>query len=249
MRTDKTLRVAVLYPTLLNIYADRGNLLFLQRRCEWRGIGFEIHSVNVGDSLDPASTDLVYLGGGQDRDQELCAADLVATKEDAINECHAEGKPILAVCGGYQLLGRGYETEEKTIPGIGLADIDTVRSSGKRLVGPVAIKSDLGGPTGGVLVGFENHAGRTLLDRPENALGKVLAGNGNNGKDRLEGYRAGNLIGTYLHGPLLPKNWWLADWLVAASLGLTADQLEPLDDQLERAAHSEAARAAGVESL
>ena len=246
MRPDRQLRISVLYPTLLNIYADRGNLLFLQRRCELRGIGFQLNSVSVGDSLDPTSTDMIYLGGGQDRDQELCAADLVATKTNAVKACHEQAKPILAVCGGYQLLGRGYEVEERTIPGIGVADIETLRSNGERLVGPVAIKTDLGGPTAGTLVGFENHAGRTLLDRPQQAFGKVMSGHGNNGKDGLEGYRDGNLIGTYLHGPLLPKNWWLADWLIAAALGQSAEDLEPLSDNLERAAHLEAAKAAGV---
>lgn len=246
MQTERVLRVSVLYPTLLNIYADRGNLLFLQRRCEWRGIGFRTNSVGVGDRLDPESTDLVYLGGGQDRDQELCAADLVATKASAIKECHTEGKPILAVCGGYQLLGRGYEIGHRTIAGIGIAGFETVRSSGERLVGPVAVKTDLGGPTDGLLVGFENHAGRTVLDQPQTALGRVMLGHGNNGRDELEGYRDGNLLGTYLHGPLLPKNWWLADWLIAAGLGIAVADLEPLDDDLERAAHLEAAGAAGL---
>jgi len=246
MQPDRTLRISVLYPTLLNIYADRGNLLFLKRRCEWRGFGFKINSVGVGDPLEPAATDMIYLGGGQDRDQELCAADLLTTKSKAIAECHSDGKPILAVCGGYQLLGRGYEVTDRTIPGIGIAEFDTVRSPGERLVGPVAIRTDLQGPTDGLLVGFENHAGRTLLDRNQTALGKVVSGHGNNGKDRLEGYRDGNLIGTYLHGPLLPKNWWFADWLIAAALGLSTAELKPLEDKLERSAHLEAAKAAGV---
>ena len=234
----------MLYPDLLNIYADRGNLLFLRRRCEWRGIPFAMIGIGLGEQLDPDAVNLVYIGGGQDRDQELCAEDLALLKRDSLEEIVRRDTPLLAVCGGYQLLGSGYETDHGTLPGAGIADLATTRSDASRLVGPCAIQTDLGGPTDGVLAGFENHAGRTRLGDPATSLGKVIAGHGNNGADGLEGYRSGNTIGTYLHGPLLPKNWWFADWLLAQCLGRAVGDLEPLDDTLERRAHAEALNAA-----
>lgn len=241
-----SMRIGVLYPDLLNIYADRGNLLYMQRRCEWRGIGFSVVELGLGEKLDPGSVDMLYIGGGQDRDQALCADDLIETKRDAVIECDSAGMPILAVCGGYQLLGRSYATEDGEIPGLGIAPLSTVREPGPRLIGPCAIRTDLGGPTGGVLAGFENHGGRTELDSQSDALGSVLSGHGNNGRDRLEGFRRGNLIGTYLHGPLLPKNWWFADHLLAASLGRHPDELAELDSTAEIAAHREALGATGL---
>ncbi len=244
-RTDR-LRVGVLYPDLLNIYADRGNLTFLQRRCEWRSIGFEVVDLKIGSEVDPDSVDLLYIGGGQDRDQALCANDLVTVKQQGVAAAVAGGTPLLAVCGGYQLLGRAYETADGEISGINLAGFTTVRSSQPRLVGPCAIRTDLPGPTGGVLAGFENHAGRTLLDDPKSALGTVIAGSGNDGNDSTEGFRDGNLIGTYLHGPLLPKNWWLADWLIAKALKREPEDLSKLEDSLEREAHRSALLACGI---
>lgn len=240
------LRAAVLYPDLMNIYADRGNILFLRRRCEWRGIGFELRGVAIGERFAPDAVDLLYIGGGQDRDQELCAEDMAMHQQSSLRQCAADGKPILAVCGGYQLLGRSYQTDHGTLPGAALAPLSTASSTAGRLVGPTAIRTDLGGPTEGIVAGFENHAGRTTLDDPANAFGRVLAGHGNNGRDGTEGYRSGSVIGTYLHGPLLPKNWWLADWLIASALGRSPDELTPLDDTLERAAHREALSAAGL---
>lgn len=242
----RTLRVCALYPGLMNIYADRGNLLLLQRRCEWRGFGFELTAAGLGDSIDPAAHDLFYLGGGQDRDQELCAHDLVSTKRDALHEAAARGAAILAVCGGYQLLGHSYQLGDATIPGVGLLDLRTIRSDEARLVGNVAIEVDLPG-TGGprVLAGFENHGGRTQLGSAAQPLGRVLRGHGNDGRSGAEGAHSGLVIGTYLHGPLLPKNAWFADWLVTSALRL--DQpLEPLDDALEDAAHAGALRATGL---
>jgi lipid II isoglutaminyl synthase (glutamine-hydrolysing) len=234
------LRICSLYPELMNIYADRGNLLLLQRRCAWRGIGFEVTGATLGDRVDPAAHDLFYLGGGQDRDQRLCAYDLVETKRDALHEAAGAGKLVLGVCGGYQLLGHGYALGDEEIPGIGLVDVRTVREEGPRLIGNVAIElSD-----GRVLAGFENHGGRTLLGAGEEPLGRVLRGHGNDGRSGHEGVRRGNVIGTYLHGPLLPKNAWFADWLIATALGL--DELAPLDDELEAAAHAQARAAAGL---
>ena len=239
------LRVCALYPDLMNIYADRGNLLLLERRCRWRGIEFSAQASGLGDELDPDGADLFYIGGGQDRDQELCALDLAEVKRDALHAAAARGVVILAVCGGYQLLGDSYELGEKTLPGVGLVDLRTVRSDGPRLIGNVAIEVELDPGEPRVLAGFENHGGRTHLGPGAAALGRVVRGHGNNGDDGLEGVRAGNVIGTYLHGPLLPKNAWFADWLIATALGL-ARPLQALDDELEAAAHADARRAAGV---
>jgi lipid II isoglutaminyl synthase (glutamine-hydrolysing) len=242
----RTLRVCALYPDLMNIYADRGNILLLERRCAWRGIGFEVRPASLGDDVDPSAHDLFYLGGGQDRDQKLCAQDLVDRKRDALHAAAADGRTILAVCGGYQLLGHSYELGDEEIPGIGLIDLRTVREEGPRLIGNVAIEVDLPGLDGPrVLAGFENHGGRTYLGAGEQPLGRVLRGHGNTGSSGAEGVLRGSVIGTYLHGPLLPKNAWFADWLIATALGLD-DPLAPLDDTLEDAAHASARRAAGV---
>ena len=237
-----TLRVCALYPELMNIYADRGNIAVLRARCEWRGLGFELGSATVGEALDPGAFDLFYIGGGQDRDQIAVAEDMAATKRDALHAAAGRGAAVLAVCGGYQLLGHSYQLGAEELPGIGLVDLRTVREDGPRLIGNCAIRVDLGaGPR--TIAGFENHGGRTYLGDPALALGTVLEGHGNNGRDGLEGVHSGNVIGTYLHGPLLPKNVWLADRLIEMALGVS---LEPLDDRLEDAAHASAKRAAGV---
>jgi hypothetical protein len=237
-----TLRVMWLYPDHMNIYADRGNIAILERRCEWRGIGFELGTAGPGDPLDPDAHDLYYMGGGQDRDQALVARDLVETKRAALAAAVDSGASMLAVCGGYQLLGHSYAFGDESLPGLGLVDLRTVREPGERLIGNVVIDTELGR-----LAGFENHGGRTYLGAGEQPLGRVVSGFGNNGKDGGEGVRRGRLIGTYLHGPLLPKNTWLADvligWALERRLG-TAPELEPLDDRLEQAAHESAARAA-----
>ena len=238
----RVLRVCALYPDLMNIYADRGNLLMLQRRCEWRGIGFELTPSGLGDPIDPAAHDLVYLGGGQDRDQALCAQDLVETKRDALHAAADGGGLVLGICGGFQLLGHAYELGDEEIPGLGLVDLRTVRVDSHRLVGNVAIEVALDGAPR-VLAGFENHGGRTHLGSGERPLGKVLRGHGNTGESGFEGVVRDGVIGTYLHGPLLPKNAWFADWLIARCTGT---QPEPLDDALENAAHAEARRAAGL---
>jgi lipid II isoglutaminyl synthase (glutamine-hydrolysing) len=241
---ETRLRVCALYPDLMNIYADRGNILLLERRCRWRGIEFELSSSCLGESLD-AGADLYYMGGGQDRDQKLCATDLAQRKRDDVHDAAARGAVILAVCGGYQLLGHSYQLGEETLPGLGLVDLETVRAEGPRLIGNVAIEVELEPGHRQVLAGFENHGGRTRLGAGSSPLGRVLKGHGNNGSDGLEGVRAGNVIGTYLHGPLLPKNAWFADWLIAAATGLP-EPLAKLDDELEWAAHAQARRAAGV---
>jgi CobQ-like glutamine amidotransferase family enzyme len=243
---ERTLRVCALYPDLLNIYADRGNLLLLERRCAWRGLGFEVTGASLGDGVDPDAHDLFYIGGGQDRDQRLCAQDMVDTKREALHAAAARGAVVLAVCGGYQLLGHSYELGGEEIPGVGLVDLRTVREDGPRLIGNVAIEVELPGLDGSrVLAGFENHGGRTYLGPAERPLGRVLRGHGNTGGSGFEGVRRGNVIGTYLHGPLLPKNAWFADWLIATATGLPLP-LGTLDDTLEDAAHRGARRAAGV---
>ncbi len=255
------LRVCALYPDLMNIYADRGNLLVLERRCSWRGLGFQLTPCGLGESLDPAAHDLFYLGGGQDRDQRLCAEDLVVLKREALQAASARGAVVLGVCGGYQLLGRSYELSPgEELPGVGLLDVHTVRSDGRRLIGNVAIEIELeldrsddstneaakraGRRERGVLAGFENHGGRTYLGPDGRAFGRVLKGHGNDGDSGLEGARRGNVIGTYLHGPLLPKNTWFADWLIATALGLGTKALAPLEDALEDQAHRAARTAA-----
>ena len=242
------LRVLSLYPEQMNIYADRGNILFLQRRCEWRGIGFLHGGAGAGEPVDPTAYDLFYIGGGQDRDQRMVASDLVESKRADLSAAVESGAALLAVCGGYQLLGHSYQLQEETLPGLGLVDLETVREEGPRLIGNVAIEVDLGSGSR-LLAGFENHGGRTYLGPGVHALGKVVEGKGNNGTDGLEGVRRHNLIGTYLHGPLLPKNAWLADHLIATALERrygTRPDLEPLDDAFELAAEASARAAAGL---
>ena len=242
---DRTLRVCALYPDLMNIYADRGNLIMLRRRAEWRSMGFELLSSDLHEHLDPDAADIYYIGGGQDRDQKLCAHDLAEIKRDALAAAADRGAVVFAVCGGYQLLGHSYQLDEETLPGAGLVDLHTVRSDGPRLIGNVAIEVELTPGQPRVLAGFENHAGRTHLGTDTRPLGRVLKGHGNNGTDGHEGVHAGTIVGTYMHGPLLPKNAWLADWLIQTALGL-AEPPAPLDDRLEDAAHAEARRAAGL---
>ncbi len=251
--TGLELRLVTLYPDRMNIYADRGNIVFLQKRCEWRGIRFSHSGAFEGESLDPTAHDLFYIGGGQDRDQRAVAEDLLATKREALASAVDGGAPLLAVCGGYQLLGHSYELDDQKLPGLGLVDLSTVREPGPRLVGNVVIETELhphsaipgrdsiptGAGGGARLVGFENHGGRTQLGEGATALGRVEAGHGNNGRDSSEGVLENNLIGTYLHGPLLPKNWWLADHLIATALERRYGELAPLtplDDAAEKAA-------------
>jgi CobQ-like glutamine amidotransferase family enzyme len=244
---ELVLRALWLYPEHMNIYADRGNIAVLERRCNWRGIGFELARAGPGDRIDPEAHDLFYMGGGQDRDQALVADDLVTTKRAALAEAVAGGAVVLAVCGGYQLLGRSYVLPDgSSLAGLGLVELETVREPGPRLIGNVVIEADLGdGPRR--IAGFENHGGRTYLSDVERPLGRVVAGHGNNGRDGFEGVRRGKLVGTYLHGPLLPKNVWLADrlveWALERRLG-RVPPLTPLDDELEREAHASAVRAA-----
>jgi len=239
--------VAHLYPAYLNIYADRGNIAVLARRAARRGHELDVRAVGIGDALRPGDHDLVYIGGGQDREQALVAPDLAARSEE-VAEAVAGGAALLAVCGGYQLLGRGYRDRYGgTLPGAGLFPHETV-AGGRRMIGDVLLECELEPGERRTIAGFENHAGRTQLDPGATPLGRVVAGFGNDGESGYEGCRVGRAIGTYLHGPLLPRNPWLADWLLAQALahatGGEPPQLEPLDDELEAVAHAVSAQRA-----
>ncbi|MDQ2699893.1 MAG: glutamine amidotransferase [Actinomycetota bacterium] len=240
------LRLLSLYPDQMNIYADRGNIIFFEQRCHWRGIDFEVTRCGMGEDFDPGGFDLIYMGGGQDRDQKAVAVDLVETKRKSLHAAKDAGTVILAVCGGYQLLGSSYQLEGEMIEGLGLVDIKTVREPGPRLIGAVAIEVEADGRKRTV-AGFENHGGRTYLGPDARPLGRVIAGHGNNGSDGFEGVREENLFGTYLHGPLLPKNAWLADHLIKLALEHhhgPGVKLEALEDSFESAAHETARQAA-----
>lgn len=245
------LRLAHLYPEVMNLYGDRGNVIALSRRCLWRGIELEVFPLGVGDPTDFSRFDLVFIGGGQDREQMMVCHDLASTKGPRLKEAVEDGLPGLAICGGYQLAGTFYRTGDgEEMPGAGILDIWTVAGN-KRMIGNVVVESRLGGSPA-TLVGFENHSGRTYLGKGVMPLGSVLVGFGNNGEDRTEGAVYKNFIGTYLHGSLLPKNPWLCDWLIKAALerrygeaGFPKGALSPLDDALELAAHAAAARRAG----
>jgi lipid II isoglutaminyl synthase (glutamine-hydrolysing) len=245
-RLDVRVRVAHLYPEYLNIYADRGNIAVLERRAVWRGVGIEIAPVGVGDPV-PADADLFYVGGGQDREQALIASDL-SDKGPALTAAVTRGAALLAVCGGYQLLGRSYiDRSGARLEGVGLFPHETVAGD-RRMIGDILLECDLGSGRRS-LAGFENHAGRTFLDDGAEPLGRVVSGFGNNGEDGFEGCRLGRAIGTYLHGPLLPRNPWLADWLLAQAVGGKTDdppELANLDDSLEERAHEVAASRARV---
>lgn len=229
------IRVAHLYPEYLNIYADRGNIAVLSSRARWRGFELEVEAVSLGDALRPGEHDLLYIGGGQDREQALIAPDLAARSE-AIRDAVAGGAAVLAVCGGYQLLGRFYRGRDgDELPGAGLFPHETVAGE-RRMIGDCLLECDLEPGVRRTLAGFENHAGVTRLDHGAAPLGRVVAGFGNDGASGLEGVRVGNAIGTYLHGPLLPRNAWLADWIVERALEHRTGErqaLAPLADDLE----------------
>jgi hypothetical protein len=237
------IRVAHLYPDYLNIYADRGNIAVLAARARARDHELDVRAVSIGDSLPVGEIDLVYVGGGQDREQALVSHDLAA-KGEALREAAEGGAAVLAVCGGYQLLGRYYrDVKGAELPGIGLLPLHTVAGE-RRMIGDVLLECAWAGET---LAGFENHAGRTHLDPGAEPLGRVVAGFGNDGESGDEGCRWKRVYGTYLHGPLLPRNPWFADRVLADALahrtGSETD-LSPLADALEAAAHEvSAARA------
>jgi lipid II isoglutaminyl synthase (glutamine-hydrolysing) len=234
------IRVGHLYPDYLNIYADRGNIAVLTRRAAWRGHELEVEAIGMDERVEAGAHDLFYIGGGQDREQALVAQDLAG--KDGLLDAVREGAALLAVCGGYQLLGRFYRDRSGAeLPGVGLFPLHTIAGD-RRMIGDVLLECELVPGRRRTLAGFENHAGRTILDDGAEPLGRVVAGFGNDGESGFEGCRVGRAIGTYLHGPLLPRNPWLADWLLGQALAHRtngeAPELEPMPDALEDRAHA-----------
>jgi CobQ-like glutamine amidotransferase family enzyme len=226
--------VGWLYPDLMNIYGDRGNVLTLLRRAQWRGHDARLLELGKGAQAGMEDVDVFFFGGGQDREQALVYDDLIENKAVPLASAVADGAAILAVCGGYQLLGHYYETAEgEKLPGIGLIDVRT-DAGGRRCIGNAVVDVSGLGLTPSTLVGFENHSGRTYLGDGVPPLGRVKVGSGNNGQDGTEGCASGNVFGTYLHGSLLPKNPHLADFVIGRAL---KRKLADLDDALELAAH------------
>jgi lipid II isoglutaminyl synthase (glutamine-hydrolysing) len=240
-RTKKTLQtftVGWLYPDLMNIYGDRGNILTLLKRAEWRGYEAKLIELGRGTTKQMDDVDVFFFGGGQDREQALVYADLLEYKQPPLERAVSNGAVVLAVCGGYQLLGHYYQTAEgEKFPGIGMIDVKT-EAGKKRFIGDVVVDSDIETLNPRTLVGFENHSGRTFLGPKARPLGKTRLGYGNNGADKTEGCLQGTVLGTYLHGSLLPKNPHLADYLIRnALIRRGVDELSPLDDSVELVAH------------
>lgn len=236
--TGKAIKLLHLYPEELNIYGDRGNIITLTKRLEWRGYKVQLIRAGVGDKVKIADADLIFGGGGQDRGQIAVGEDLQRHAK-ALHKAADDGVPMLAICGTYQLFGRGFNTlDNRDIPGIGLFKARTFGSR-TRMIGNVIIETEHG-----QLIGFENHSGRTILEEGQAAFGKVTQGHGNDGASGQEGARYNNAYGTYLHGPVLPKNPNFADALILAALKRThgVTELAPLDDQLEQQAFAQAKR-------
>ncbi len=234
----RVVEICWLYPELMNLYGDRGNVIAISQRCAWRSLEPKVTHVSTGESVDFSRFDIIFMGGGQDREQMLLAKDFEDYKGQSLHEAVAAGVPTLTVCGAFQLLGKYYLTAGgERLPGLGIFDVWTEAGT-KRLIGNVVIESELGG-TKRTVVGFENHSGQTFLGPGAQPLGRVLKGHGNNGKDGREGVCHHNALGTYLHGSILPKNPWLTDWLISQALARRYGDgtLPPLDDRLEQAAH------------
>ncbi|WIG60375.1 MAG: Putative amidotransferase similar to cobyric acid synthase [Ktedonobacterales bacterium] len=247
--TAPVIRLAHLYPDQLNVYGDRGNIITLTQRCQWRGITLRVFPLDVGDAVDPDAYDLFFIGGGQDKEQGEVARDMRDVKAANVRAAIDAGTPLLAVCGGYQLLCHYYrDAEGEELPGIGLFDAWTIHKGKQvaRCIGNVALSWE-----GATLVGFENHGGRTYLGERATPLGRVLAGHGNNSEDKTEGVIYKNAYGTYLHGSLLPKNPHLADRIIALALAHARGEsapaaLTPLPDDLEWQAHNVMLRRLGL---
>lgn len=226
----RTLRVAHLYPELLNLYGDSGNVLVLRKRMVWRGIGCEVDEVHVGERPSLADVDIAFVGGGSDREQKVVCESLLSVR-DELEAFVEDGGVLLAVCGGYQLLGHSYLMGDEEVRGLSLVDLYTDRGS-PRLIGDICVRSRVSELP---VVGYENHGGRTHLGDGVEALGHVLHGFGNDGQSGEEGCLYKNVLGTYIHGPLLPKNPGVADWLIGRALQrrFGSTELEPLDDAEE----------------
>jgi CobQ-like glutamine amidotransferase family enzyme len=229
-----------LYPTLLNLYGDRGNIIVLKQRCAWRGIELRVHEIGPGERFAEGPVDLLFMGGDQDREQAVVVDDLRRNQAGTIRRAVADGVPFLAVCGSFQLLQKYYRPAEgPDLEGLGIFDAYTVHPGHNvpRCVGNIVVEWEHG-----TIVGFENHGGRTYLEGDTRPLGRVVSGFGNNGRDGFEGARVANVFGTYVHGSLLPKNPAFADALLALALErrYPAFELTPLDDTLESQAHAAA---------
>lgn len=224
-----------LYGASMNIYGDRGNVLALRKRAEWRGFDVEVRQIGIGDDI-PADIDIFFWGGGQDQQQIPVARDIAGAKGEALREAIENGAAMLAICGGYQLLGHGYQPHDTDfLPGVGLFDASSVAGE-RRFIGNVVVQSE----QFGTLVGFENHSGLTTLKGNCQPLGQVVIGHGNNGHDGTEGAVYKHAIGCYLHGALLPKNPHLTDWLIQSGIRhryTDVVQIPTLGDTLEQAAH------------
>ena len=231
----RPLRIAHLFPELLNLYGDGGNIICLRKRCEWRGIPVEVVPVRYGERPSFSDVDVAFIGGGSDREQKIVCDQLQAVG-DELRAYVADGGVLLAVCGGYQLLGHSYLMGDEEVPGLSLVDLYTDRGE-PRLIGNIMIESEIAADP---IVGYENHGGRTHLGAGVKPLGRVLAGHGNDGASGEEGCLAGNVVGTYVHGPLLPKNPGVADWLLARALERRGEpgELAPLDDAAEHEANA-----------
>lgn len=234
------LNICHMYPDVLNLYGDRGNIICLSRRAQWRGITVNVCSSRIGDGLKLSEADLVFIGGGQDFEQEVLLKDLHTGKDREILSAIADGLTFLTICGGYQMLGNYYQTHDgHKCDFIGALDMYTVGSR-ERMIGNYAFRcgAESGGST---VVGFENHSGKTYLGSGLTPLGTVLSGYGNNGSDKGEGVRFKNVFGTYSHGPLLPRNPQLCDFILSTALTRKYGKcaLAPLDDTAELTAHSE----------
>ncbi len=234
-----------LYADMMNLYGDRGNVISIKKRCEWRGIDVEVIDVRLGESIRPTGCDIFLFGGGQDREQALLADDLSGSKGADLRSISEDGGIVLGVCGGYQLMGSHYETADgEKLPGVGVFDLHTEprKPDEPRLIGNVLIRIPLEDGSSREVVGFENHGGRTRLDGAE-PLGEVVSGFGNNGEDGTEGARKHSTYGTYLHGSLLPKNPWFTDRLIESAIRLSDDSfdIEPLEDEAENTAFESAA--------
>lgn len=230
----RSVRIAHLYPELLNLYGDSGNMLVLRKRLEWRGMACDLEEVHMGDVPRLADVDIVFIGGGSDREQRIVCEELLRMRAE-VEAFVEDGGVLAAVCGGYQLLGHSYLMGDEEVPGLALVDLYTDRGS-PRLVGNVAVRSRIARDP---IVGFENHGGRTHLGPGVEPLGEVLHGYGNDGTSGKEGCLYNNVVGTYVHGPLLPKNPDVADYLLARALDRRygTAELEPLDDEAEREAN------------
>ena len=235
------LRIGHLYPDLMNLYGDRGDVTVLVKRAQWRGIEVELIPIYLGDDV-PSDIDIFFMGGGQDREQRILAPDLVDCKGEGLKKLANNGTVFLGICGGYQLFGHYYRPKGETLlEGLGILDVYT-EAGDTRFIGNVLVNSKLASYEDKTLVGFENHSGRTYLGNLARPIGEIRVGYGNNGKDKTEGAFQNNVFGTYLHGPLLPKNPWFADLLIERALTrkYPGFKLSSLDDTLELNAHKRA---------